>query len=423
MPSSAPPAGSHDSARFDSADCWDVLDQFIQELQNPERSSRQFHLLLEAICESLRADAAFLYSPLSDEKIEVVGRNAPAPAWCRAFTEHLLRELPDEATQLLRSDLGALAGLPPPLPHSVAMVQVSKSRKVWAVALSFAPKRTFRRGDVKVMLLARRMLSYHYQQLYSSEELKNALLGLVHCLTASLDAKDPYTSGHSERVARIAVRIGQQMQLPEGMLSDFFLAGLFHDIGKIGVRDSVLQKPGRLTPEEVQHVQEHAVIGDRIISNVKQLAHIRPGVRNHHERYDGNGYPDRLAGQDIPLMARILAVADACDAMMSPRPYREAIATSQIETIMVKGAGRQWDPEIIEHFMVCRGELFSICQRGIGESVCIAVEHAVRAGKRPSWTVPLPWAVPPSSSDPRSGTNLVGAETSVVGSAAGTSLG
>jgi HD-GYP domain-containing protein (c-di-GMP phosphodiesterase class II) len=169
------------------------------------------------------------------------------------------------------------------------------------------------------------------------------------------------------------------MGCSDAFVSEIYLAGLLHDIGKMGIKDSVLQKAGKLTDEEFRHVQEHPVIGDRIIAPVPELAAARPGVRNHHERYDGKGYPDGLAGEDIPLLARILAVADSCDAMMSARPYRTAMPTDEIDKIMQEGAGRQWDPRVIEHFMACRGLLYPICQRGLGESIYVAVDHALRA--------------------------------------------
>jgi HD-GYP domain-containing protein (c-di-GMP phosphodiesterase class II) len=181
-------------------------------------------------------------------------------------------------------------------------------------------------------------------------------------------------------VARIGVRLGKQMGLPSSSLSDIYLSGLLHDIGKIGIRDSVLQKPDQLTPEEISHIQEHPLIGDRLVSNIKTLQHVRPGVRSHHERWDGTGYPDGLAREGIPLQARVLAVADSCDAMMASRPYRPALAIEKIDDIMSRGAGSQWDPCIIEHFMVCRHELYSICQRGLGDSVFVAVERALNAG-------------------------------------------
>src|SRR4029079_7205382 len=110
-----------------------------------------------------------------------------------------------------------------------------------------------------------------------------------------LDARDPYTWGHSERVARISVRLGEQLQLPDAMRSELYLGGLLHDIGKIGVPDEILRKPGRLSEEEFAKVKEHPVIGDAIVAHVRHLAHLRPVVRNHHEQYNGRGYPDGLS--------------------------------------------------------------------------------------------------------------------------------
>jgi HD-GYP domain-containing protein (c-di-GMP phosphodiesterase class II) len=200
----------------------------------------------------------------------------------------------------------------------------------------------------------------------------------VRCLTAAIDAKDPHTRGHSERVARIAVRLGKQMGLPPVVLSDLYLAGLLHDIGKIGIRDSVLRKPGRLTGEEFEHIKQHPVIGDRLVSNIRPLEHLRPGVRHHHERWDGGGYPDGQAGERIPLQARILAVADSCDAMMAARPHRPGLPPERIDSVLVEGAGSQWDPDIVAQFMTCRHELYSVCQRGLGDSVFAAVERALK---------------------------------------------
>ena len=172
------------------------------------------------------------------------------------------------------------------------------------------------------------------------------------------------------------------MKLSRGEISDLYLAGLLHDVGKIGIRDEVLCKPGPLTPEEYAHIREHPVIGERIIANVTRLAYLRPGVRGHHERFDGKGYPDGLAGEAIPLMARILAVADSCDAMMSARRYRPALSPARIEAIFREGAGTQWDPRIVEYFFACRHDLYAVCQRGLGQSVYMAVERAASADSR-----------------------------------------
>jgi HD-GYP domain-containing protein (c-di-GMP phosphodiesterase class II) len=165
----------------------------------------------------------------------------------------------------------------------------------------------------------------------------------------------------------MAARLGQQMGLPEPVLSDLFLAGLLHDIGTIGLRETVLQKPGRLTIEEMAHIQEHPVIGDQLLADLRPLQHLRPGVRHHHERHDGKGYPDGLAGEQIPLLARILAVAEACDAMLSNRPYRPALTPANVETALVEGAGTQWDPEVVAYFLACRHDVFALARRPAAE--------------------------------------------------------
>ena len=362
------------------------LDSFIQNLERCDQSARQLPLMLKAVAESVRADAVFIQSATGEDVFELAGQYPLTPEWCRQFLKSLLEESPATGSQLVRPQgnwTPPLASLP--APQSAASVQISKSRKTWVVALSFTPGRVFQLLDLKLMVLARRLLVVHARQLRSASKLKEALLGLIHCLTAAIDAKDPYTCGHSERVARIAGRIGQEMGLSEALLSDLYLAGLLHDIGKIGVEDRILRKAGKLTDEERKHMQEHPVIGDRIVAKVAHLAHVRPGVRNHHERYDGQGYPDRLVGREIPLMARVLAVADSFDAMMSARPYRPPIAPREIEAAMTDGKGTQWDPQVVDHFMACRQHLYAIAQRGLGDSLCLAVDHAVQAGSDLSW--------------------------------------
>ena len=303
-------------------------------------------------------------------------RGRPAAVVAAGFHEPHARRGRRDPGQLLRSFLDPAAKPASPWPCSAALVRISKSRGNWLAALSFHPRRLFPPVDLKLMLLARRQLLNHRQQTQVYEKLKESLFGLVRCLTAAIDAKDPYTWGHSERVARMAVRLARQMDLPPAVQSDLYLAGLLHDVGKIGVRDEVLRKPGPLTPEEEAHVQEHPVIGDRLVCHIKPLQHLRWGVRNHHERWDGRGYPDGLAGDDIPLQARILAVADSCDAMMHTRPYRASLPTDRVEEILRDGAGSQWDPHVVAAFQVCRQDLYSICQRGLGDSVFVAVERA-----------------------------------------------
>jgi HD-GYP domain-containing protein (c-di-GMP phosphodiesterase class II) len=357
---------------------WEVLERFGQALHQCEQSRGQIRLALEAVRESLDADAVLWHPGSSSDPYEQVGGLSLPAGWAGEF---IAQAAPPDHERAVRQFLDPAAKPAAPWPTSAVLARVSKTRGSWLAALSFHPRRLFGPADLKVLLLARRMLLNHRQQAQVYEKLRDSLFGLVRCLTAAIDAKDPYTWGHSERVARIAVRLGKQMGLPHAVLSDLYLAGLLHDIGKIGIRDSVLQKPGRLTPEEMDHIRQHAVIGDRLVSNLRPLSHLRPGVRNHHERWDGKGYPDGLGGEQVPLLARILAVADSCDAMMAARPYRPALPPARIDSIMVEGAGSQWDPDVIAVFMTCRGELYSICQRGLGDSVFAAVERALQLGR------------------------------------------
>ncbi|HKB37765.1 MAG TPA: HD-GYP domain-containing protein, partial [Gemmataceae bacterium] len=183
---------------------------------------------------------------------------------------------------------------------------------------------------------------------------------------------------HSERVARIAVELGRELGLQEEELSDIYLTGLLHDVGKIGVHDDILCKASPLTVEEFEHLKQHVIVGYRILADLKPIRSLLPGVLYHHERYDGKGYPDGLVGEDIPLMARILAVADAYDAMSTRRAYRDAIPYRRVEEILTEGAGTQWDQRVVEAFMRCRQKIFAIRQRGIGESLRQALDGALR---------------------------------------------
>jgi HD-GYP domain-containing protein (c-di-GMP phosphodiesterase class II) len=372
------PARGGEVAAAESA--WDVLERFGLALQQCEQSAHQIRLTLDAAREALAADAVFWHPGGTGDAPAMAGPAELAPAWREAFLDYVLRDLPEGHPGAARSFLDPAAKPMNPWPCSAALARVSKSRGSWLVALSFHPRRLFGPADVKVLQLMRRIVLNHRQQQQVHTRLKDSMFGLVRCLTAAIDAKDPYTWGHSERVARMAVRLAQEIGAPSAALSDLYLAGLLHDIGKIGIRDSVLLKPGRLTPEEFAHIQEHPLIGDRLVSNVKALAHLRPGVRSHHERWDGRGYPDGLAGDAIPLQARILAVADSCDAMMATRPYRPALPPERIDAVMSEGAGSQWDPHLIDQFMACRHELYLIYQRGLGDSVVAAVERVVDSG-------------------------------------------
>jgi HD superfamily phosphodiesterase len=239
----------------------------------------------------------------------------------------------------------------------------------------------FRRSDAAILMPFAALFELQLRGSRRYQELKELMVGLARSLTATVDAKDAHTYGHSERVARIAVEIGREMGLQEDELSDLYLAGLLHDVGKIGVRDEVLLKPGALTPEEYDHVKQHVVVGYRILAELHPLRNLLPAVLHHHERYDGAGYPEGLAGESIPLLARILAVADAFDAMSARRSYRNALSPKEVEETLKNGAGTQWDRRVVEAFLRCRDAIQLIRQRGVGESLKRAIDGALRAGE------------------------------------------
>lgn len=182
------------------------------------------------------------------------------------------------------------------------------------------------------------------------EDVHGLMMGLLHSLTSAVDAKDPYTCGHSERVATLSRAIASSLGLEDRQVERIYMAGLLHDVGKIGVPESVLQKPGRLTAEEFEQMKRHPAIGAKILQDVEQIQDIIPGVLHHHERYDGKGYPHGLAGKDIPLMGRIICMADCFDAMTSTRIYRKAMPLEVTLADLRRCSGTQFDPEVAEAF-------------------------------------------------------------------------
>ena len=187
-----------------------------------------------------------------------------------------------------------------------------------------------------------------------ARKIRTSFLGAITALAYALEAKDKYTSGHSQRVAEISVTIAKELCLPPSDTEKIRVAGLIHDIGKIGVRESVLNKPAKLTDEEFQHVKYHCEMGEHILAPIVEDEEVLKVVRHHHERYDGTGYPNGLKGEQIPLGARILAVADTYDAMTSERPYRGAMSAETACAEIERAKRTQVDPEVADAFLRSR---------------------------------------------------------------------
>src|SRR5579862_2062788 len=182
----------------------------------------------------------------------------------------------------------------------------------------------------------------------AAEENRELFLGSIRMLAAAIDEKDPYTRGHSDRVAKYSLMIGQQLELPAKELDRLRISALLHDVGKIGVDDRVLKKPGALTAEEFQIMKQHPSKGANIMRPVAQLKDVLPGIELHHEHVDGKGYPYGLKGEDIPMMARIIAVSDTLDAITTNRPYQSAMEIDEALRIIRKVAGSKFDLTVVE---------------------------------------------------------------------------
>ena len=183
------------------------------------------------------------------------------------------------------------------------------------------------------------------------EKLEQAYLESIQTLRYTVEAKDPYTRGHSDRVSEFSVLIGEKLNMSEEDLKTLRVGGLFHDIGKIGIPDSILLKESKLTDDEYSQIKNHPSIGAHILCNAEVFKDIIPIVKHHHERYDGNGYPGKLKGEEIPFMARIAAVADTFDAMTSKRTYRNALDIEVVKSEIERCSGTQFDPQIAKVFL------------------------------------------------------------------------
>lgn len=236
--------------------------------------------------------------------------------------------------------------------RAVSVVPVRAGGKVLGTltVYSSVPRRwTEEEVEYLVIVANQAGLALENARLYSS--LREYYLSAVRALAAALEAKDVYTRGHSLRVALWARACARVLGLSAEEQEQVYLAGLLHDLGKIGVRESILLKPGRLDDEERKEMQGHPVVGARILEPARFPAAVIAGVRHHHEDYGGGGYPAGLVGEEIPLLARIIRVADAYDAMTSRRPYREALNAEEAREELRKGTGKQFDPRVVEAFL------------------------------------------------------------------------
>ncbi|MBR3306602.1 MAG: response regulator [Lachnospiraceae bacterium] len=238
----------------------------------------------------------------------------------------------DEAAEAKGLAYGAMDYIKKPFVPNVLVLRVKHAIELTRLQHDLA-------GEVEKKTEALEKKSREHDQLF---------LHVVASLASAIDAKDTYTNGHSTRVAEYSREIARRCGYDEKRQEEIYMMGLLHDVGKIGVPDSVINKPDRLNDEEFAMIKTHPAVGGRILGNIIEMPSLANGARWHHERYDGRGYPDGLTGEDIPEEARIIAVADAYDAMSSNRSYRKALSQAQVREEIVKGRGRQFDPRFAD---------------------------------------------------------------------------
>jgi putative nucleotidyltransferase with HDIG domain len=348
-----------------------LLYRLTQNLKLSESDEELGRVALEWMEEVVpAAGLAILYMPRAEgaESFGHEPRREPAllahgncPIDSREFSRLIEHLKPQAIGQpvVVNRPVTAQADWPCPQVRQMIAVSLSEGENLFGWLAVFNHRNDGEFGTVEASLLSSvaAILGIHSGNIALYQQQAELMAGIVRALTAAIDAKDPYTCGHSDRVARLSVRLAGELGCDAKTLNTMYLSGLLHDIGKIGVDDSVLRKPGKLSDAEYDHIKRHSEIGHKILRDLRKLDDVLPVILHHHESWDGSGYPGRLQSDAIPLPARIVAVADAFDAMGSDRPYRKRMPDEKIDEIFRAGMGKQWDAQVVNAFFRLRDEI------------------------------------------------------------------
>ena len=319
-----------------------------------------YERILDAIFQVVQADRAFLLIEDSHGNLKTAAERErkPVPAGDPkpSFSSTIVQECFEEGTSILRANAmvdkhyGAAESVIIQNIHSVICVPLESPERNIGVIYSdtVAESKVFEKHHLELLTAVGKQAGVAVHRAKLANQVRQLLYGTVRALVATIEAKDVYTRGHSERVTAYALQIGKAMGLNESMISTLELGGFLHDVGKIGVPESILRKAGPLTDEEFRVVKEHPKVGYSILGHIEGAETIAEIVLHHHERWDGKGYPDGVVGEGASLLARILTVADSFDAMGSKRPYRDRLAQEKVLDEIKRGAGTQFDPKVAE---------------------------------------------------------------------------
>jgi len=330
-------------------------------LRSLKFSGTMVSALIEELQETLRVDLSFVRMPKRQEYNAMVSATGLSDRISdqKAFVDNLIGRIPG-ATPSLEQDyfiVNDSRTVPEfrqlhPEQYRFLAIKVGHDSHFdgWLGLVSFNMKEIFRQGELRLLQSMAKQISVLLANMDLYHELQHFVINMVKSLVYAIEAKDIYTRGHSERVNRYAMLMAERLKLDKTEKEILNWASILHDIGKIGIPESVLNKPGSLDDEEFRIIKGHPEKGYNILEPLEQISECLPGVLHHHERYDGRGHPHGLKGEDIPFLARIIAVADTFDAITSSRAYRSSKSPEEALAIMDQAAGTQLSPDLVEVF-------------------------------------------------------------------------
>ena len=353
-----------------------LYSNFATRIKTLRFSSTMLNDLAEQILEAMRTEIAFARLPDRHEYDMLLNKKDVDDkiSHSNAFVDALINAIPDPTSSLkenyfLVTDSKMTPGYAALHPEGFRFLAVRMQYDDifygWLGLVSFNLKEIFRRSELQLMSSMAEQLALVLANTDMYADLENFVINVVKSFVQAIEAKDKYTRGHSERVSHYVMRVAARLNLNEEQRKDLNWASVLHDIGKIGIPEAILNKPGSLTDEEYSIIRAHPQKGYKILQPLEQLSASLPGILHHHERYDGLGYPHGLKGEDIPLAARIIAVVDTFDAITSDRAYRAGKTVKEALAIIEKVAGSQLAPDLVEVFKEVLNEDSSLPEKSM----------------------------------------------------------